>query len=358
MENDLCQLPRFSLEEIDFEAEKAIAYRRRASRACDNDGGDRRRRSRVQPVVWQATGTVVAFKEVFLCAEDTFADVRQIGNTIAHVMQCAQTSPSSSSFLSVQTEEPHDAETGPLMAYYAVHVDNAHQYQWLMEWCTGSLSESVVGCSTSEQVTESEARLVARQVLNGLDLLHRVAGVVHGDVSPSNILFRSLHAHLVDAPLTAAEAETVRRCRFARCCLGDLESAVSVGAERACQCATCWYTPLEVLLDSTLPASPNADVWAFGVVLFQLLCPGLAHPCLPGLTWQEEQAMDFWSFLGSMQHAQEAVPTTAALRAVLPALLTDSAKDVLVAALQWEATARPSARELLSMAWFHPQRAT
>jgi len=94
------------------------------------------------------------------------------------------------------------------------------------------------------RVQEPEARYWLRQALSALDYLRR-KGIVHRDVKLSNLMLHKMQIKL-----------------------GDFGLACRVGAEEG-PCGTPNYLAPELIFNDV--ATPAADMWSAGVVLFYLL---------------------------------------------------------------------------------------
>ncbi|OIR56578.1 MAG: CMGC/SRPK protein kinase, partial [Amphiamblys sp. WSBS2006] len=118
-------------------------------------------------------------------------------------------------------------------------------------------------------------RKVARQVLKGLDFLHRKCGIIHTDIKPENIFLRLRKLELSEL---AAETPTHGAARKNRDTLeienievviGDLGNACWVDEKFAVEIQTRHYRAPEVILDAGY--STQCDIWSVGCVVFELL---------------------------------------------------------------------------------------
>jgi len=99
---------------------------------------------------------------------------------------------------------------------------------------------------------------IARQVAEALVQLHTQAGIIHHDVSPSNIVLRQPLSPLVP--------------RVPDCVLIDLAAADMPGKPRRTQIyGRKTYLPPERLQDKPGSHGPQVDVYGLGVVLYELL---------------------------------------------------------------------------------------
>ncbi|RNF26724.1 putative protein kinase [Trypanosoma conorhini] len=211
--------------------------------------------------------------------------------------------------------------------------------------------------------TEAQVRFVTQQLLEALDYLHNVVGVVHRDVKPENILVTStgseeFHVTLVDFGLarSLARKSAGRRrlggARFSLHALPESTSAESLDSHCdspliATPCGTLNYAAPETVKSLTqsggqLATTPDLlarmDVYAVGTILYVMLVGKLPfRHCGNKLQLVKEMeagapfAEARWS---SLPH--EAIELTKAL------LFFDPAK-------------RPRAREALQFDWFHPE---
>ncbi|ORC92349.1 protein kinase [Trypanosoma theileri] len=165
--------------------------------------------------------------------------------------------------------------------------------------------------------TERQMKAVAFLTLHALADLHDRFCMVHGDVSPSNILLR-----------LSGELK-----------LGDLSSAMSVYAPVEYFSGTIFYTAIEVLKDRQLASSPSSDIWALGVTLYQ--CINGDHPVC------KTSNDDFWSFLSAMEFAMKTKQQPMSL-----SHYSNNFHNFITSMLQWDPALRPTARSLLSHTWF------
>jgi hypothetical protein len=277
------------------------------------------KRSRVHCVRWARRSDVVVLKEVHLWAEDTVTC--DVHTTAAHISE-----------LQASTRGTHTAAF--FVQYLAVHIDTPHHYQWLLS-CCGPPLKVLLGRSTAHPCfDEARCKLILRCVLTALNHLHTVCGFVHGDVSLGNI-FTSLSfdsdSHVV---------------------LGDLEALAPLGATPAGSPGTLLYTSPERLRDSSLPCSAHDDIWAFGVVAYQLLTGSSckAHPWCRDRTGNAVPD-NFWALLDAMDRVRD-TPSLQCLQETPLAMCSHDALRVVAACLSWQPAERPAASALLQHPWF------
>ncbi len=131
---------------------------------------------------------------------------------------------------------------------------------FVMEWADrGTLDER------TEPLAVAAAARLGRHLLQALQVVHDL-GVVHRDVKPSNVLFRSLNEHeAIDARRRGADAATEQLL------LGDFglaRSAAATGFTRAAGTPT--HMAPEQQRDS-VAVDARADLYAVGVILADLL---------------------------------------------------------------------------------------
>ncbi|PWV04390.1 putative protein kinase [Trypanosoma cruzi] len=180
-----------------------------------------------------------------------------------------------------------------------------------------SLSDVMRRHCSRGHLMECQARAIAFLTLHALVDLHDRIGMVHGDLSPSNILLRA-----------TGELK-----------LGDLSSAMPVNAAVDCFSGTVLYTAVEVLRDRQWASSPSSDVWALGVALHE--CVNGSHP------FSGNSDENFWEFLSLMEAAMQAQH-----QPLCPPCFSRDFHDILSAMLCWDPARRPTVRSLLEHAWF------
>lgn len=168
------------------------------------------------------------------------------------------------------------------------------------------------------KLPESSVRMYAADVLRGLVYLHG-EGVVHLDLKPGNILVTlDGQAKLADFGMSAQ--------------LKDLVTSRTHGPR-----GTAIYMAPEACRDQSEKAS---DVWAYGIVMCQLLTGTLPWPCCYSPTFEP---VSFIYRLGSNASMLPELP---------PALQTEvmaTARRMITACLRRDATERPTAQQLLEL---------
>ena len=171
----------------------------------------------------------------------------------------------------------------------------------------------------ARELTDRAAIQIAVQILDGLAHAH-AQGIVHRDVKPSNVLLRDGHsvsAFLLDFGLALIREEDTLTA------VGDVPGTLA-------------YISPERLRGRT--ATPAADVWSVGVLLWEALAG--KHP--------------FWkaSVLDTARAIQSGAPSLAKVRPDLPKRLT----ALVDRALSREPAKRPSAAKLAAGLRRNPAR--
>ncbi|KPA82929.1 putative protein kinase [Leptomonas pyrrhocoris] len=281
-------------------------------------GDETETRSRVHCVRWSPQNNdIVVMKEVHLWEEDTVTtDVHAIAARINQLQSSTRGTASASCFVQ----------------YLALHVDTPHHYQWLLSRCGPSLRTLLDRRTTLPCFNELCVKQILRCVLTALHHLHSVCAFVHGDVSLGNIFTR----------LSFQEDSTVS--------LGDLEVLAPLGAEPDGSPGTLLYTSPERLQGDSLPHSAQDDVWAFGIVAYQLLTGNSkAHPWCGDHT-PISSPDSFWTLLDAMHQARD-LASLAYLQETSLAESCPEALPVVATCLAWEPRDRPSAAALLQHPW-------
>ncbi len=138
-------------------------------------------------------------------------------------------------------------------------------------WAPGTPLDAT-GSSRTRKESERLAAVVAHGVGRALAELHEL-GVRHGDVKPANVL------------VEAAELRGRDRASERGCTLIDLGLAGAVGAERVRGATPRYLAPeLRLSLDE---AGPEADLYALGLMLAEVLDPGVARSRDPRTAMRE-----------------------------------------------------------------------
>lgn len=132
-----------------------------------------------------------------------------------------------------------------LVNAYSCFTDESALYLQLPYAPFGDLRSQLIAL---ERLPEKVAIALAAEILLGLESLHG-KGIVHCDLKPENVLISSEGRALISDFGMCQQAKQARRC-----------------------CGTPAYMSPEVILCREAPAFPFArDVWAFGVLLYELL---------------------------------------------------------------------------------------
>ncbi|HET7128677.1 MAG TPA: serine/threonine-protein kinase [Gaiellaceae bacterium] len=166
------------------------------------------------------------------------------------------------------------------------------------------------------ELDDRAALEVCGQIADALAHAHR-RGIVHRDVKPSNVL------------LAESEAIDVRLLDFGLAQMAEFDTLTALGDIPG----TLAYIAPERL--QGLPATPAADVWGLGVVLFEALAG--EHP--------------FWGgdLSETSRSIQQGAPPLETLRPDLPRHILETVDGALVTAPQRRPTAERLAMELRSL---------
>ncbi|XP_078535314.1 striated muscle preferentially expressed protein kinase isoform X2 [Lissotriton helveticus] len=181
----------------------------------------------------------------------------------------------------------------------------------IMELC--SPEELLDRMAKKPSVCESEIRSYMRQILEGIDYLHR-SNILHLDIKPENIL------------MADTISEQIRICDF-----GNAQK-ITVGEAQYVQYGTPEFVAPEIV--NQLPVSTVTDVWPVGVI---------AYLCLTGIS----------PFVGENDKVTllNIRNYTVAFEEKMFADLTREAKGFVIKVLVNDKL-RPSAEETLEHAWF------
>jgi serine/threonine protein kinase len=154
------------------------------------------------------------------------------------------------------------------------HVVRVHGHGHAGHWSFVAM-EHVEGGDLARRLraplARAEALSLVRQAARALAQLHR-QGLVHRDVKPANFLLRA------DGSLVLADFGLV------------VEAGHRDGARAGCIVGTPRYVAPEQLQGA--PASPAADVYGLGVLLYEMLC---GRPPFPGETLMEVLAQHLFA---------------------------------------------------------------
>lgn len=137
-------------------------------------------------------------------------------------------------------------KAGHLISCLGILVDN-WQVSVVMEWMDCGSLERHRG-----KLAEPALASVCLAVLLGLRSLHTEYGIFHCDLKPSNILFNS--------------AGQVKLCDF-----GESRHMHSRGASRRSTGSEAYMAPERIVSQRDNTLTPKADVWSFGVTVFELV---------------------------------------------------------------------------------------
>lgn len=399
--------------------------------------------------VWSHTAANAAqrviLKEVTRAPEDLYASasVNALAARIYRIQTQYAESLCSSSCKQSDTESARQGRAR-LVRYLALLVDSPRRHEWLMEYCAGnSLFNCIAAPTGSIPLDEASVQAVGFAVVSALHFLHEDCAMVHGDVCLSNVLLTT--------PWQPSACASTLCPEWVK--LGDLESVLHIGQLPEVFSGTLRYAAPEVLLadceemfgddlagliplpgkawdmaeedPSAAPhmngsnhrerleegwdevsgqppiaaAHPSRDVWALGVLLFQLVAahrlPSVA-PEAGTLTpiqskplrqewflfpsWSpvvdsvaKSAPLDVWMLRDQMRamrqwgelewrelfafHLTEANSSINRNKNAPPAICGDGA-DFIRRCLTWDWRVRPSTRELLDHPWLAKAGAT
>jgi serine/threonine protein kinase len=195
--------------------------------------------------------------------------------------------------------------------------DPQHVFLQLQLCEKGAMSE-IVDQFPQRRMTEDAACLAFSQVTEGVGYLHQ-AGIAHRDLKLSNLLVTS--------------DDIVKVADFGWCC--DTQFT----ARRMTFCGTLEAMPPEILENE--PHGVMADIWALGVVLFQMIAGVVPFPPGPAGITEDFKA----TVLRAEAKLPPDVPRSEALEELLPKLLAPKPAD------------RLDPQEILTARWVQEPRA-
>jgi serine/threonine protein kinase len=101
-------------------------------------------------------------------------------------------------------------------------------------------------------LTDTQVLMVAKDIIHGLGECHR-SGIIHGDVKPGNVVSKYNH----------------------QCKLIDFGHCRNIGDTMAVVYGSPYYSAPELFRAKGTVAGPEADVWSLGMMLYELLYPGI-----------------------------------------------------------------------------------
>lgn len=291
--------------------------------------------SRLRCIFWTPLGTFVILKEVHRWAEDT---ISSSGSEVSrHVATLQVRVAAAERFQGAEEDDASSSssDASRIAKYFAFRHDTADlSYSCLME-CSGPSLYCLLVRTTadgSRYLDMRRSRRLLRDVICGLDQLHRQANYVHGDVSLQNVLTR------IDDESSAV--------------LGDLDSARPIGGVPPCAAESFLYSPPERLRNGDVPLHPSSDIWAFGIIFYQVLTGMVkSHPLVSDGDGSGIYA-NFWAFLNLVELHQSRSIMEMLRRDVRLQKVPLDAVEVVGACLAWNPEERPSAAALLQVRWF------
>lgn len=127
----------------------------------------------------------------------------------------------------------------------------------------GDTIEEMVDAGVNEPFPASDILKISFEIVKGLEYLHHKARILHGDVKSFNVLI-------------SKDRNTVKLCDFGVSVPLNESLEIDMSKAKYFYVGTeCWSAP-EVLQDP-YAATNKADVWAYGIVVWEMLALSLPH---------------------------------------------------------------------------------
>ena len=146
------------------------------------------------------------------------------------------------------------------------------------QWCEGSslYQHLHVDCTRFKTM---QLIVIAKQVSQGMDYLH-ARGIIHRDLKSPNVLLEHQGVGKGRAPTTI----NVKVADFGLSML----SSSGLNNKGQSMGSILWMAPEVIRMDVERPFGPYSDVYAFGIILFELMTSSLPYPditCREQLLW-------------------------------------------------------------------------
>ena len=125
-----------------------------------------------------------------------------------------------------------------------------HKFYIVMDYARGGELSSLL--NTKSPLTESHAKKLFRQIYNAVYYIHS-KNIIHRDLKPNNILFldsEKTHIIIIDFGISGSAN-------------GNQKDSTKAGTEL--------YLPPEILTGRDFSSSSKIDMWALGVILYQMV---------------------------------------------------------------------------------------
>jgi serine/threonine protein kinase len=140
----------------------------------------------------------------------------------------------------------------------------ASEFRLVLELLQCNLGQYLQG-ARGELLSQSERIMLALDVAEGLAHLH-YKNIIHGDLKPGNLLIRELEVPgqvqvvVSDFGLASISCVTLSSATMAAQAMQSSSTGLSL-----------WYSPPELLENGISKKSKAGDVYAFGIILFEIL---------------------------------------------------------------------------------------
>ena len=137
-----------------------------------------------------------------------------------------------------------------IIRYFDLRLDSSPKYA-VLEYIDGGNLEQLILRSQGGKLSEKEALRFAREIADAMQVVHS-KGIIHKDLKPNNVMLtKSGQIKIMDFGIS--EALTTARSRL----------------DETSRAGTAHYMSPEQIIGKNV--GPEADVWSFGVLLYQML---------------------------------------------------------------------------------------